>query len=271
MLKKFHCYFTLLLTIFLVTVFTACSKQSSNSDTLKVGTIAGPETELMYRAKDVAAKKYNVNVVIIEFSDYTLPNLALNDGSIDANMFQHLPYLNESIKARHYHLAVIGKTFIYPMGLYSKKINNLNQIATNALIAIPNDPSNSARALLLLEKAGLIQLNHTSNQTVKLADVIANPKNLKFKELDAAQLPRALMDVDIAAINSNYALPAGLYPSRDAVFIEGSDSDYANLVVARTDNKNDPRLAKLMFALHSDEVLQKANALFQAQAIPAWK
>jgi D-methionine transport system substrate-binding protein len=261
------------LTLILLTAvlsLTGCDRQHNDKNTLRVGTISGPETTLMETAATVAAKRAHLNVVITEFNDYALPNTALNDGSIDANVFQHLPYLQHTIKAKNYRLTAIGKTFVYPMGIYSQKIKSLEQLPRHAIIAIPNDPSNGARALLLLTKAGLIKLQPQISTDATVINILANPKNIQIKEIDAAQLPRVLSDVDAAIINSNYAIPAGLSPSHDAIFLEGPDSQYANLVVIRTADINDPRMKKLMDALHSPEVLQKAKELFHAEAIPAW-
>jgi D-methionine transport system substrate-binding protein len=199
-----------------------------------------------------------------------MPNTALNDGSIDANMFQHKPYLNEIVKTRHYNLVAIGKTFIYPMGIYSRKYISLQKVPVNAIVAIPNDPSNEARALLLLSKAGLIQLRSGANIRATTMDVTSNPKNLQIKVLDAAQLPRVLPDVDLAVINTNYAIPANLTPTKDALFIEDASSPYANIVVVRKKDKNDPRFKQLLSALHSKDVLLEAERLFKGQAIPAW-
>ncbi len=237
---------------------------------IKVGTIAGPETELMETAKEVAKNKYHLNIKIVEFTDYSTPNAALNDGSIDANAFQTLPFLKADMKTHGYKLAVIGKTFVYPMALYSKKIKNLNELSANATVAIPNDPSNEARALLLLQKAGLIKLK-PNDEFVTPADISENTKNLKFKEIDAAQLPRILPDVTLAAINTNFAVPAGLYPTHDGLFIEGADSPYANIVVVREADKNNSQLLELIKAIHSKEVLETAKKLFKEQAVPAFK
>lgn len=253
----------LTLTIGLV----ACGHQSSPND-LVVGTIAGPETELVQVAADVAHKRYGLNIKIVEFNDYNLPNTALQDGSLDANVYQHLPYLEAAKKAHGYTLEAIGKTFIYPTGLYSKKIKSLSQLPEHALIALPNDPSNEARALLLLENAGLITLN--KKNSVRIQDITKNPKSLRFKELDAAQLPRVLDDVDAAAINTTFALPAGLVPSRDAILLETKDSPYANLIVIRQNSDKKAALKQFVEALNSQEVNDKAKALFGEGAIPAW-
>lgn len=258
-----------LLLIALTLFLTACGSEDKN--TLKVGTISGPETQLMEVAKKVAKDNYGLNVKIIEFTDYIEPNTALSDGSIDANMFQHLPYLDQQMKDRHYKFTVIGKTFVYPMGIYSQKIKNIDQIPENALVAIPNDPSNEGRALLLLQKANLIHLSETAGLYATPANIIDNPKRLNFKELDAAQLARSLPDVSISVINSNYAIPAGLSPSKDAIFQESNDSPYANIIVVREDQENDPRIKQLLTAIQSKEVLEAAKQIFNNQAVPAWQ
>ena len=259
-------------------VISACSHQQPANE-IKVGTISGPETQLMETAKAVALKKYGLQVDIVEFSDYNMPNTALNDGSIDANMFQHQPYLDQVIKDKHYDLVAVGKTFIYPMGIYSAKLNSIKEVKSKDIIAIPNDPSNEARSLLLLQKAGLITLKAGAGENATLFDIATNPKQLQIKELDAAQLTRVLPDVALAVINTNYAVPAGYMPqatpgasraANDALFVEGTDSLYANLVVVRADHQNNPQFKELVEALHSSEVLQSAQQLFNGQAIPAW-
>lgn len=255
-----------LIKVFLLSLLLSGCKQDTN--TLKVGTIAGPETTLVEVARDVAKTKYNLNITIKTFSDYVIPNIALNDGSIDANVFQHQPYLDATIKSRGYKLSPIGKTFIYPMAIYSNKIQALSNLKENAIVAIPNDPSNEARALLLLEKAGLITLNKTFDATI--LDITNNPKHLKFQTLTAPQLPRALTDVDIAVINANYAVVNNLSPQKDGLFVEDKNSPYANIIVVQEKNKTNPKLQLLVKALNSPEVLAKAKLLFKGQAIPAF-
>ena len=259
----------LLLTLSSFLILTACNSHD-DKNTLKIGTISGPETELLEVAKQVAQDKYHLTLKVIEFTDYTQPNTALNDGSIDANMFQHQPYLDQQIKDRHYAQIAIGKTFIYPMGIYSRKIKTLAEVPMQALFAIPNDPSNEGRALLLLQKAGLIQLKSSAGLYATPNDIQSNPKQIKFTELDAAQLARSLPDVTAAVINTNYAVPAGLSPTKDAIFHEGKDSPYANIIVIRADEQNDPRMKQLVAVLQSAEVAEAAKKIFNDQAIPAW-
>ncbi len=250
----------------LIVSLLACSKPSP--DTLVIGTISGPETELVEAARQVAHKEYGLTIKIVEFSDYNLPNEALQDGSLDANIYQHMPYLKSAMKTHGYDFEVIGKTFVYPTGIYSNKHNSLKELPENATVAIPNDPSNEARALVLLEKAGLIRLKGDSH-TASTQDIASNPKKIRFKELDAAQLPRVLPDVDAAVINTNFALPAGLKPSRDALFTETKDSPYANIVVIKRSSPKKEQLKKFVKALHSKEVKKKAQSIFGDAAIPA--
>lgn len=257
---RIFCILSLLLCLL------GCNKPSPN--TITVGTISGPETDLVEMAQKIAQERYGLTVKIIEFNDYNLPNEALQDGSLDANVYQHLPYLNATSKAHGYTLDVIGKTFVYPTGIYSTKVKSLSKLPQNALIALPNDPSNEARALLLLKKAGLITLKDNRNATIQ--DIATNVKQLRFKELDAAQLPRVLADVDAAIINTTFAIPAGLNPCRDALFSEGKDSPYANLIVIKSNSNKKEQLALFVKAINSPEVKEKAHALFGDAAIVAW-
>lgn len=245
------------------------AKESANE--ISVGAIAGPETQLVEVAKKVALEKYNLKVKIVTFTDFTMPNTAVADGSIDANAFQHQAYLEEQNKSRGYDLVAVGKTFIYPMGLYSKKLQSLDQVQPNATIAIPNDPSNEARALLLLQSAGLLTLKPGTGVTATPQDILTNPLNLKIKEIDAAQLPRVLGDVDLAAINTVYAIPAGLVPTKNALFTESSDSPYANLIVVQAKEQDEPKIQHFVEAYQSPEVIAEAERLFQGGAVPAWQ
>lgn len=253
----------------LIWVLSACSKQES-PDTIKVGTVEGPEVQLLEAAQQEALKRYGLHVKIVAFSDYNTPNAALNDGTIDADVFQHLPFLQSQIKARGYRIIPIAKTFIFPMGIYSKKIAQLSQLPNNVKVAVPNDPSNEARALLLLQKAKLITLKPGVNTNATPIDVVQNPKNLKIIELDAAELPRVLNDVSLAVINTNYAVPAGLRPTKDALFLEDKNSYYVNIIAIREKDKENPKILQFIQAFHSQPVIEKANQLFGNDAIPAW-
>ena len=250
-------------------LLTAChSKEPAN--VVKVGTIAGPETKLMLVAAKVAEKRYGLKVIDVVFQDYVTPNEALADGSLDANAFQHVPFLNAQVKAHGFHIVPIGKTFVFPMGAYSKKIHRITQLKPGAKIAIPNDPSNEARALLLLQKYHLIRLKPNVTVSATPIDIASNPKHFKFIELDAAQLPRSLQDVTLAVINNTYAVPAGL-SLHDALFAEGPDSLYTNIFAARTADRNSKKLKELVKAYQSKPVAREAKKIFGDGAIPGWK
>ena len=250
-------------------LLSACHS-SSDSASLSVGTIAGPETELMETAKQVALERYGLKIKIVTFSDYLQPNQALAEGSIDANLFQHQAWLDQQNRDHHFNLVAIGRGFVYPMGVYSGKTKTLAALPDKALISVPNDPSNEGRALLLLQKAGVIQLKPDVGLYATPADITDNPHHVQFRELDAAQLTRSLQDVDFAVINTNFVVAAGLSPLKDAVFREGADSPYANIIVVRADRREDPRFAQLVSACQSDAVRARAREIFDDQAIPAW-
>ncbi len=260
-------------TVFCGALWIACIgsqiwQPTITQDVLKVGIIGGPEEKILHVAQKVASERYGLNIKLITFDDYQLPNEALNDGEIDANIFQHVPFLNAQIKAHGFKLIPIAKTFVYPFGFYSHKIKDISQLKDGAIIAIPNDPSNAGRALLLLQKAGLIKLKSGVGQFGTPHDIISNPKNLQFKSLDAAQLPRVLKDADLVGLNDDYVEPAGL-TAEDALLKEGPDSPYANAIVVQSKNKDKPVFKKLIATMHSKEVL-KITKQVNPSAIPAW-
>lgn len=252
--------------IFGCLILTSCHQ--STEDTLVIGTIAGPETDLVRTAAIVAQKRFGLKIKIIEFNDYNLPNEALNDGSLDANIYQHLRYLNMAKKMRHYAIIPLGKTFLYPMGLYSKRYTTIDTLPDGATIAIPNDPSNEARALILLQHAKYITLDEKNTSGVH--DIVSNPHHFHFKPIDAAQLPRILADVDAAVINTTFALPAGLSPTHDAILLESTDSPYVNLMVIKEHSHKKAQLDKFLQAFHSNEVKTQAHQIFKDAAVPAW-
>lgn len=242
-------------------------KESAN--TISVGTIDGPETQLMEVAAKVAWQRYRLRVKIVTFSDYNTPNIALADGSIDVNAFQHLPYLKKQMSERKYPFAVVGKTFLFPMGAYSTKIKKLYELRKGATIAIPSDPTNERRALLLLQRHHILKLRNAKDLNTTVADIVYNPLDLHFDELDAASLPRALADVDMAVINSTYVTLAGL-SYQDAIIHEDKHSDYVNLFVVQLKNKNNLKVKRLVAAYNSKPVLTEAKRLFGIAAIPGW-
>jgi D-methionine transport system permease protein len=242
----------------------------AEQDELRIGVTSGWSEEVMKTAEKVAQEQYHLKLKIITFNDYVLPNTALSNGNIDSNIFQHQPYLDAQNKARGYKLVPIAKTFVYPMGFYSKKIESLSNLKIGALIALPNDPSNEGRSLLLLQKAGLISLKPKVGTLASLKDITANPKHLQFKLMDAAQLPRVLKDADLVALTNDYIGAAG-FKTNQALLKEGPDSLYANIIVIRQQDKENPLFQKLVAVMHSKPVLEKTEELFpEGAAIPAW-
>lgn len=231
--------------------FAAGSKESVN--TLTVG--ATPEPHAVFLnlvADDLAAE--GITLKVVEFTDYVTPNKALEDGQIDANFFQHIPYLESFNEEQGYHLVNAGGIHIEPIALYSRKHNSVELLPNGATIAIPNDPTNGGRALLLLESAGLISLKADAGITATPFDVVENPKGIKFHEIEAASLPRVLDDVDAAVINGNYAIPAGLKANQDGLAVEGADSPYVNVVAVKQGSEQDPAIKALVKALQSQEI-----------------
>lgn len=229
----------------------APAPKDSRAVTLKVGVSPVPHAEILGAVKDKLAKE-GINVEIIEFTDYVQPNLALNDKNLDANYFQHKPYLDEFARSRNLKLVSAGAIHLEPMSVFSKKIKDLKDIPDGAHVAIPNDPTNGGRALLVLQSAGLIKLRDGAPITATPQDITENKKNLQFSELEAPQLPRSLEDADISVININFALEANLNP-KDAIFTESSDSPYANIVAVREGDESRPEIKKLIEALTSQE------------------
>jgi D-methionine transport system substrate-binding protein len=212
-------------------------------------------------------------VKVVEFNDYVQPNAALDAGDLDANSFQHRPYLDSQVKQRGYKLVNAGLTYISPLGVYSKKVKSVKDLPQGAKVAVPNDPSNENRALLLLQAQGVIKLKAgagTNGSNATPLDVAENPKKIKLVELDAAQLPRALGDLDAASINTDYAVKAGLQPTKDAIAIEDLKGPYANLIAVREQDRNQPWVKKLVAAYESDEVRKYIDTQFKGAIIPAF-
>lgn len=241
-----------LLTI--VSVFAQATSETQSSTTkIVVGATPEPHAALLSLVVDDLAAQ-GITLEVKEFTDYVTPNDAVEYGEIDANYFQHIPYL-ESFNTEHgYHLVNAGGIHVEPIALYSSKYSSLSDIPNGAVIAIPNDPTNEGRALLLLQSAGLIKLKENAGLEAIPLDIVENPKNLKFSEIEAATLPRILSDVDAAVINGNYAIPAGLVATRDGLFVEGADSPYVNVIAVKAGNENNPAVKALVEALKSDEV-----------------
>lgn len=240
---------------------------AAHAEKLTIGATQVPHAEILEVVKPQLAKD-GVELDIKVFSDYVQPNMLVADKQLDANFFQHQPYLDSFNKERGTDLVAVALVHIEPFGGYSRKIKSLNDLAPGSTVAIPNDPSNSGRALLLLQKQGLIKLKDPSNIVATPRDIVENPKKLKFRELEAAMLPRSLDDVALVLINTNYALEAGLVPTKDALFIEGAESPYANIVAVRKENQDAPAIKKLVKALHSDEVRQFILQKYKGAVVP---
>ena len=228
-----------------------------------------PHAEILELIKPTLAKE-GVDLEIKVFTDYVQPNVQVAEKHLDANYFQTLPYLESFNKGKGTNLTTVIGVHVEPFGGYSKKVKNLSELKDGATIAIPNEGSNSGRALILLQKAGLIELKDPTNAVSTPKDIAKNPHNFKFKELESALLPRVLDQVDLDMINTNYALEAGLNPATDALIIEGSDSPYVNFLVARPDNKNSDAIQKLAKALTSPEVKAFIEQKYKGAVVPAF-
>lgn len=248
------------------------SAKKSNPNFIKVGVEAGPEYAVAQAAQKVAKEKFGLEVELVQFNDYVMPNEALHQGDIDANVFQNKPYLDVQAKQRGYKFAILGNTFVFPLAGYSKKIKSIDELKDGNTIIIPNDPTNLGRALLLLQKAGLIKLKDGVGLLPTANDITENKKNLKILELEAPQLPRSLDDqnVAIAIINNTFATPVGLVAKRDGIFVEDSKSPYVNIIVSRDDNKNADNVKKFVQAYQSPEVAKAAEVEFKGGAVKGW-
>lgn len=242
---------------------------ASSEVTLKIGATPVPHSEILAEIKP-DLKEQGITLEIVEFNDYVQPNIALNDKELDANFFQHEPYLNDFVKEhKDVKLKNAGGVHIEPMGIYSKKIKDLKELADGATVSIPNDPTNGGRSLLLLQKAGLLKLKDGVNETATVQDIAENPKNLVIQEVEAAQLPRTLEDVDISIINTNFAMNADLNPMKDALFIEDKTSPYVNIIAVRED-ENREEIQKLVKALQSDKVKNFIEDKYKGAIVPAF-
>lgn len=255
--------------ILLAAALAATLTGTAQAETIKVGVTPGPHAQIMEKVREVAAPK-GLDIEILEFSDYVVPNQALADGELNANSFQHKPYLDNQVADRGFEIVSVAYTVNFPMGVYSRKVKSLEELAEGATVAIPNDPTNGGRALLVLADKGLIKLKEGAGLKVGPADLAENPKNLSFAELDAAQLPRSLDDVDAAVINTNYALEAGFDPAKDAIAREGEKAPYVNIIAVNSKDKDAAWTKTLVESYHSDAVKAFINDTFKGSVIPAW-
>lgn len=271
-----------LLSLMMIAVLAACGNNKdadSGADNeggaprtveLKVGASPTPHAEILEAIKPELEAE-GIRLQIVTFNDYVLPNQQLADKQLDANFFQHQPYLDEENKARGFNLVSVTPVHVEPFAGYSKKIKSLDELQDGAKVAIPNDPSNGGRALLLLAKQGLITLKDNNNISSTVQDITANPKNLEFITLDAAMMPRQLDEADLVFINANYALEANLNPEKDSLLIEDLQGNpYANILVAREDNKDADAIKKLAAALNSETVKTFIKERYKGAVEPAF-
>ncbi|KMN04077.1 MetQ/NlpA family ABC transporter substrate-binding protein [Pseudomonas helleri] len=242
---------------------------SAHAGDLSVAATPVPHAEILEFVKPALAKE-GVNLKVKVFTDYVQPNVQVAEKRLDANFFQHQPYLDEFNKSKGTDLVSVAAVHLEPLGAYSSKLKNLDELKDGATVVIPNDATNGGRALLLLDKAGLIKLKDSKNILSTPKDIVENKKNLKFRELEAATIPRVLTQVDLALINTNYALEAKLDPEKDALVIEGSDSPYVNILVARPDDKDSEDMKKLVAALHTPEVKAFILEKYKGAILPAF-
>jgi D-methionine transport system substrate-binding protein len=254
-------------------LLAGCDQKSDTSKHIKVGVINGAEQDVAEVAKKVAKDKYGLDVELVGFSGSLLPNDATNAGELDANVFQHRPFLEQDNKAHNFHLVAVGNTFVFPMAGYSRKIKSLSELKDGATIAIPNDPTNLGRALLLLQKEKLITLKPGKGLLPTSLDISDNPHKLNIMAMEGAQLPRVLDDpkVDVAIISTTYIQQTGLSPVHDSVFIEDKNSPYVNIIVSRENNKDAENVQEFIKSYQSPEVAKAAEKIFNGGAVPGWE
>ncbi len=248
-------------------LLVGCSSTSGEDKTIKVGASPTPHAEILEVAKPLLEKQ-GYSLEVVEFDDYVLPNTSLAEGDLDANYFQHIPYLEQMNSEKDLKLTYTAKVHIEPMGIYSEKHDSLDDLAEGAKIAVPNDATNEARALQLLAKNGIIEV--ADKELITAKDITKNPKNVKIVEVDAASVPSSLADVDFAVINTNYALNVNLNPTKDALAIESSDSPYVNILACREDNKDSEKVKALTEALNSKEVKSFIEEKYDGSIVPTF-
>ncbi|MDP0031149.1 MetQ/NlpA family lipoprotein [Glaesserella parasuis] len=249
----------------------AAPAPAAQAQKIKVGVMSGPEHTVAEKAAQIAKEKYGLEVEFVLFNDYALPNTAVSKGDLDANAFQHKPYLDKDSASKGLdNLVIVGNTFVYPLAGYSKKIKNVAELQDGAVVAVPNDPSNLARALILLEKQGLIKLKDNTNLFSTSLDIVENPKNLKIQEVDTSVAAKALDDVDLAVVNNTYAGQVGLNATEHGVFVENKESPYVNLIVARKDNQASEAVQNFVKAYQTEEVFQEAQKHFKDGVVKGW-
>lgn len=252
----------------------SASENSDDSKVIKVAAVPTPHAEILNNAVAPLLEKEGYTLEVTEFTDYIQPNTATEDGEVDANYFQHGPYLENFNAERGTHLVSVTAVHYEPLAIYPGKVSSLDDLQNGATVAVPNDPTNEARALLLLQQEGLITLADGVGVNATINDIVDNPLNLQIEELEAAVVPTVLADVDVACINANYAIEAGLTVNNDALAVESADGDaaktYANLLVVKEGNENNEGIQALAKALNSDEVRDYINDNYQGSVLPVF-
>ncbi|MBC2886174.1 MetQ/NlpA family ABC transporter substrate-binding protein [Ochrobactrum sp. CM-21-5] len=260
----------LLFTAAALTVGFAPIAGHAEDKIIKVG-IMGGEDEDVWKVVAEEGKKQGLNIERITFNDYNQPNEALERKEIDANAFQHKPYLDEQIKQHGYKISVAGYTAVWPIGIYSRKVKNLEEVKEGAVIGVPNDPTNEGRALRVLEEKGLIKLKPDAGILATPIDIVENPKKLEIKELDAGVVGRSIDDLDVAIVNNDWAAKAGLDPKNDAIGWESKENNpYNNFIAVRTEDANEDWVKKLVASFQNDAVKAEIDRAYKGTGIPAW-
>lgn len=252
----------------LVSALTGCGSKtaSGKGESLKVGVTAGPHEQVAEKVREVAEKQ-GLKIELVVFNDYVQPNIQLNDKQLDVNVFQHQPYLDKFNADHKMNLVSVGKTVNFPMGIYSNKIKSLEELKSGDKVSLPNDPTNGARALILLQSAKLIKLREGVGLKATVKDIVENPRKIQFIELEAAMVSRSLPDVAAAAINTNFAIEAKLNPVKDSIFIEPKDAPYINVIAVRQENRDDERIKKLISVYQSEEIRKFIDETFEGSVV----
>lgn len=261
-----------LLSFVVLIALVGCGGEEAGAlseDELTVGVTAGPHEQILEKVKELAADE-GLTVNIEVFTEYVIPNTALDEGELDLNSYQHQPFLDNAVSDRGYEIEAVATTVNFPMGIYSTELTDVNELKEGDSVALPNDPTNGARALMLFEAAGLITLKEGVGAAAMVIDIEENPLNLEFIELEASQIPRQLEEVDAAAINTNFAIEHGFVPTKDSIYIEPSDSPWVNLIVAREENADDSVIEKFINIYQSDEIKTFVEETFEGSVVTSW-
>jgi len=257
------------LNVILAGVLALAFTAGAGAQTLKIGATAGPHEQILGEVKKILATQ-GVNLDIVVFTDYILPNLALDQKDLDVNSYQHQPFLDRFNKDRGTKLVSVAQTVNFPMGVYSKKIKNLSELKDKDQVGIPNDPTNGGRALLILEAAGVFKLKAGVGIAATVKDIVENPKHIQIVELEASQTPLHLDELAAGVINTNFATAGGLSLKKDAIFVESPQSPYVNVIAVRAGDEKNPLVAKLVAAYHSEQVKKFIETKFQGSVLASW-